>query len=152
MPHPTVARRMIIPEGTVIGGSLKSNAETEIAGKIEGDVTIDGVLFLSPTALITGNVKAVSCRVEGLIEGKLECTQDLELAQTGRLNSDVIAGKMVTIAGQLYGSVTTPGIIRLVSNGRIEGNIQTRLLYIEEGATFNGRCTMKAPAQQRKTE
>jgi len=141
-------KRMIVPEGVIIGGPMTSGAETEIGGRVDGDVTVDGRLFLGSTALISGNVRAVSCRVEGLVEGKVECSQELELGPTGRLNADVVSGKRVTLAGQVYGNVSTGGMLRLVSTGRIEGNIHARQLVIEEGAVFNGVCVMRTPAQR----
>ena len=139
---------MIVPEGVIIGGPMTSGAETEIGGRVDGDVTVDGRLFIGSTALISGNVRAVSCRVEGLVEGKVECSQELELGSTGRLNADVVSGKRVTLAGQVYGNVSTGGMLRLVSTGRIEGNIHARQLVIEEGAVFNGVCVMRTPAQR----
>ena len=140
---------MIIPEGVVISGSVSSGAETEISGRVDGDVTVEGRLYLGPTALISGNVRATACKVEGLVEGKMECSQEIELGRTGRLNADAMAGKKATVAGQVFGNVATGGMLHLVATGRIEGNIQTRQLVMEEGSVFNGRCGMRAPAQQR---
>lgn len=146
-PSASGIRRMIVPEGVVIGGSVHAaNVETEIAGTIEGDVTVEGRLFLGATAVVTGNVRAVACRVDGLVEGKVECTSEIELAPTGRLNADVLAGRLLTVAGQLRGNVQTP-VLRLVGEGRLDGDVMTRQLYIEEGATLNGRCTMKGAAK-----
>lgn len=141
-------RRMIIPEGVIIEGSLTSGSETEISGRIEGNITVDGRLFLGASALVTGNVRAATCRVEGLVEGKIECSQDLELGQTGRLNADAQSGKTLLIAGQVFGSTTTAGSIRIVATAKVSSNLRTRKLVIEEGAMFNGRCTMRPPAKR----
>jgi cytoskeletal protein CcmA (bactofilin family) len=142
-------RRMVVPEGVVIGGSVTSNAETEISGRIDGDVTVDGRLFLGETAVISGNIRAVMCRIEGRVEGKIECSQEIDLGRTGRLNSDAVAGRKITVAGQVFGNMTTGGMLQLVTTGRIEGNIHIRQLVIEEGATFNGSCMMRKPPAQR---
>jgi cytoskeletal protein CcmA (bactofilin family) len=141
-------QRMIVPEGVIIEGSLTSGSETEISGRVDGDVTVDGRLYLGATALISGNVRATSCKAEGLVEGKMECSQEIELGRTGRLNADALAGKKVTVAGQVFGNVSTGGMLRLVTTGRIEGNIQARQLVVEEGSTFNGMCIMRTPAQR----
>ena len=141
-------KRMIIPEGVIIDGSMTSGSETEIGGRIEGNVNVDGRLYLGPTALVTGNVRAASCRVEGLVEGKMECSQELELGQTGRLNADAMAGKRLVLAGQVFGNIATGGHARLVTTAKVTGDIRARRLVIEEGAVFNGRCTMRPPAQR----
>ena len=141
-------QRMIIPEGVIIEGSLSSASDTEIAGRIEGNITIEGRLFLGPSALISGNVRAGACKVEGLVEGKVECSEELELGPTGRLNADILAGKRIHLAGQVYGNVTTPGVLRLAATSKVHGDIRARSLSMEEGATLNGQCAMRAPAQQ----
>lgn len=141
-------QRMIIPEGVIIEGSLTSGSDTDIGGRIDGNITVEGRLQLGPSALISGNVRAASCKIEGLVEGKVECSEDLELGQTGRLNADVLAGKRINIAGQVFGNVTTPGVLRLAATSKVEGDIRTRSILMEEGATLNGQCVMRAPAQQ----
>ena len=143
-------QRMIVPEGVIIDGSMTSGSETEIAGRVEGDVTVEGRLYLGASALVSGNVRATSCRVDGLVEGRMECTEELELGTSGRLNADTMAGKRIILAGQVFGNVATGGILRLVSSGRLTGDIRARRLIIEEGAQFNGGCTMRAPAQRRE--
>lgn len=145
-------QRMIVPEGVIIDGSMTSGSETEISGRIEGDVTVDGRLYLGASALVTGNVRATVCRVEGLVEGRMECSQELELGQTGRLNADTLAGKRMILAGQVFGNVSCGGGIRLVTSAKVNGNLRTRKLVIEEGAMFNGRCTMRPPSQRKGEE
>lgn len=142
-------KRMVIPEGVTITGSVSSSVETEICGRVNGDVTVEGRLYLGPTGVVTGNVRAGSCKLEGLVEGKMECSQELELTRTGRLNSDTAAGRKITVAGQIYGTVTTGGAVRIVNSGKIEGNVQAKQIFIEEGAKFNGRCMMRAAAERR---
>ena len=144
--------KMVIPEGVIIEGSLTGGSDTEISGRVEGDVTVEGRLFLGASALISGNVRAGSCRVEGLVEGKVECSEDLDLGQSGRLNAEVMAGKRVQLAGQVFGDVTTPGVLRLASTSKVQGNVRVRRLMVEEGATLNGRCTMRTPAQRQEAK
>jgi cytoskeletal protein CcmA (bactofilin family) len=146
--RPVSPARMIIPEGATIEGSLTGAADTEISGRIDGNVTVQGRLHLGSSALVSGNVRASSCIIEGLVEGKVECSEDVELGKTGRLNADVMAAKRIIVAGQVYGNIATPGALRLVASCMVNGDVRTRRLMIEEGATFNGRCSMRPPAQQ----
>jgi len=141
-------KRLVIPEGVTIGGSLTGGAESEIGGRIEGDLIIEGHLFLLRTAVVTGNVHAGSCQMDGTVEGRVEVDSDLAVGKTGRLNSDAVAGRNVDIAGQVNGSVTTPGRLRMGPGSVVNGDVRVRVLNMEEGAALNGVCTMRAPAQQ----
>ena len=140
--------RMVIPEGVIIEGSVSGGTDTEIAGRVDGDVTVDGRLYLGQSALVSGNVRAQACKVEGLVQGRVECSDLLELGETGRLNADVTAGKRINLAGQVYGNVTTPGTLHLAASAKIHGDIRVRNLVMEEGAALNGACTMRTPAQK----
>lgn len=141
-------QKMFIPEGVIIEGNLTGGSDTEICGRITGDITVDGRLVLGSSALVSGSVRAGSCRVEGLVEGKVECVDELELGNSGRLNADVIAGKRINILGQVYGNVITHGVLRLGPTARIDGDVRARNIQIEEGAALNGQCIMRAPSEK----
>jgi cytoskeletal protein CcmA (bactofilin family) len=147
-PRVAATGKMFIPEGAIIQGNVTASSETEIAGKVEGDVTIDGVLTLGKSALVTGNVRAGSCRVDGLVEGKVECSEEMDLGQSGRVNGDVGAGKRINLSGQVYGNVITPGVLRMAQTCRVQGDVRARSLTMEEGATLDGSCIMRAPSQK----
>lgn len=141
--------RMVIPEGVIIEGSLTGGSETEIAGRIDGDITIEGNLTLGSSALVSGSVRATSCRIDGLVEGRVEVSDELTLGPNGRLNADLAAGKRINIAGQVYGNVVTHGVLRLAQTSKVQGDIRARSLAMEEGAMFNGNCTMRPPSQKK---
>ena len=142
------AQRMIVPEGVIIGGSLSSGSETEISGRIEGDVNVNGRLYLGKSALVTGSVEATSCKIDGLVEGRVHCAEELDLGETGRLNADSQAGKRVMISGHVTGNVTTGGVVILGRSSNLDGNIRARSIVMDDGAVFNGDCTMRPPAQR----
>ncbi|MBI4558541.1 MAG: polymer-forming cytoskeletal protein [Candidatus Hydrogenedentes bacterium] len=142
------AQRMIVPEGVIIDGSMSSGSETEISGRVEGNVTVDGRLYLGASALVSGNVRATTCKVEGLVEGKMECSDELELGRAGRLNADVLAGRKMVLAGQVFGNVITNGSLHIAASAKVTGDIRAKSIVIEEGAVFNGKCAMRPPAQR----
>ncbi|MCC6144204.1 MAG: polymer-forming cytoskeletal protein, partial [Candidatus Hydrogenedentes bacterium] len=121
---------MIVPEGITIEGSIKGTGDTEIAGKVEGDVSIEGRMYIGGTAVITGSVRSTSCSIEGEVSGKIECKEDIELGQTGKLSSDITAGRRIDLAGQVFGNVSTPGVLRLGATSRVKGDLRVRNLVI----------------------
>lgn len=146
-------QRMIVPEGVVIQGSLTSASETEIAGRIDGDVTVEGQLELAPTGVVTGNVKAGHCRIEGTVEGQTECSRHLELSEGGLIKADVITGETFLLAGEVHGNISCAGKLHLQPTAKVHGAVRARTLLIEEGAVFNGECVMRpleSPAQGRE--
>ena len=140
--------KMYIPEGTVVQGSIKGKTETEIHGRIEGDVSVEASLYLGKNAVITGNVHAASCQVDGKVEGSMNCTDELVLSAGSALAADASAGKQVRISGKIEGNVTTPGTLRIEAGGVVNGDVQARVFSMSEGAVLNGRCTMRTAQQE----
>jgi cytoskeletal protein CcmA (bactofilin family) len=138
-------QRMTVPEGVIIEGALTSSSETDVAGKIDGNVSVDGKLFLSPSALITGTVRATNCSILGLAEGKVECDQDLDLGKSGKITADVMAGNQITISGIVHGNIQCGGKLHLADSAEVTGNIKARSIVIAPGAMFNGTCAMGGP-------
>ena len=50
------------------------------------------------------------------------------------------------ISGRVDGDITVQGKLELLSTGKIAGNITAGSLVIDEGAAFDGRCTMASAA------
>ncbi len=141
----TAPQRMIVPQGVVIEGAMSSGSDTQIGGRVDGDVRVEARLALEPSGVITGKVRAGSCVIRGKVHGDLESQQDLTVGETGVINADAIAGKDLTIAGEVNGNVKCGGRLRLAHTAKLSGNIRARSVLIEEGALFNGQCNMTKP-------
>ncbi len=141
-----VLQRMIVPEGVVIEGAMSSNSDTQIAGRIDGDVRVEARLALEPTAVVKGKIQAAACSIRGKVHGDVESMQDLTIGETGLVQADAIAGKDMMIAGEMNGNVKCGGRLRLTSTARLTGNIRARTLVVDDGAVFNGSCNMTKPA------
>lgn len=142
-------RALIVPEGAVILGSIECRSETEISGRVEGDVRVEGRLHLGSKAEIKGSVRATSCRIDGRVEGRVESSTDVELGRNGQLLSEVQCGRKMMCGGKVSGGISCGGSVRLLQSARVEGDIQTREIVIEEGAVFNGACKILRAATQR---
>lgn len=136
------SKQMIVPEGVVIGGTITSASETQIAGRVDGEVTVDARLSLEPTSHVSGKVRSTSCSLQGQVDGDLECSDELIIREGGRLNANALSGKNMTIAGKVKGNVQCGAMLRLMNTAELEGNIRARTIVIDEGAIFNGKCLM----------
>ena len=141
------AKRMVIPENMVIEGSFTGGSETELAGKVKGDVHVEGALYLLKSAVVTGGVFAGSCQLDGLVEGPVEVSDNLVVGKTGKVNSHASAGRNADIAGMVQGNVSVGERLRILSSAVVNGDIRAGVLSMEDGATLNGYCTMRASSK-----
>ena len=103
-----------------------------------------GMLFNALTAgsKIVGTVTADSdYRIDGLIEGDLNCTGKVVIGEAGRIKGTVIC-QNAEILGLLDGKITCHQQLSLRSSGKVQGDVQTKTLIVEPGAIFNGTCSM----------
>ena len=57
----------------------------------------------------------------------------------------------MSIAGRFKGTIMVKGKAHLAKGGRIDGNITSKTLVVEEGGVFHGQSIMDAGAQSGST-
>lgn len=80
-------------------------------------------------------------RIDGTINGNCSCEMKLILGPKGHIKGNIFA-QSVIISGKVDGDITTLSKLVLLSTANICGNITASSLVIDEGACFDGRCTM----------
>ncbi len=99
----------MVGEGTVLEGTLQSDGDVRVSGRVIGKLKVGGKVSVAPEGAIEGEVVAASADVSGRVQGDLIVEERLLLRSTAR----------------------------------VEGNIRTRRLIMEEGAAFDGQCEMQ---------
>ena len=84
-----------------------------------------------------------SLRVEGIVEGDITDAISVEIGKKGKVKGN-IAAETVSVAGSVEGDLVCARAIEVLAGGRVAGNIRTPSLRIEEGASFDGSCSMAA--------
>ena len=82
-----------------------------------------------------------SMRIDGKIMGKITCSDSLLVGKTGVVEASVRV-KNATIGGKVVGDIEADEVVILEGNSAVIGDVTTKKLIIEEGATFNGTCHM----------
>lgn len=86
-------------------------------------------------------------QIDGTVNGDCKCEKRLILSAEGRIKGN-IAAQSVIISGEVDGDITVTGKLELLSSGKIAGDIIAGSLVIDEGASFDGRCTMSSAASR----
>jgi cytoskeletal protein CcmA (bactofilin family) len=99
---------------------------------------------LGPDAEVTGKLSfATPTRIEGKLKGEVRATDLLVIGPQAIVQASVMAEKLVVL-GEVRGQVQSANRVEICSGGRLYGDIETRALVVQEGATFEGRCKMGA--------
>ena len=108
--------------------------------------------MLSEGTTIKGSLETKDdIRISGELEGDLTVKGKFILSKTGRISGNVEAVE-ADVAGQVDGEIITTQKLTLRQSAVVKGNINTKILLIEEGARFEGSCSMSANPVQKKEQ
>ncbi len=93
--------------------------------------------------MIVGTITASSSiRIEGEIKGKVVCHDLVTVGSTGSVEGDIDAKNLV-IGGRVNGNLSAQDKLVMEAKSGVTGDIRARRLVVDEGATFEGKCSMK---------
>lgn len=110
--------------------------------------------FVGSGTVVTGeaNFKALM-RVDGHLSGKISSTSGtLIVGANGKVDANIEVA-VATIQGTVNGDIIASQRLEIGRAGKVNGNIQTPCLVIEQGAIFEGSCKMvKMSAESGKSK
>ena len=125
------------PGDDAAGASKRPRHQGGDMAENNGEVTIVGA-----GARLEGNVvSAGSLRIDGQVKGQINADGDVTLSPQSQVDADIRA-QNVSVAGKFKGNVVVKGKAHLARGGRVDGNITSKSLVIEEGGIFHGQSIM----------
>ena len=103
---------------------------------------------LGPDAEVTGKLSfETATRIEGKLRGEIRATDLLVVGAEAVVHATVHAVKLVVL-GEVRGEVQGAARVEICEGGKLFGDVETKCLIVQEGATFEGRSRMgeKPPA------
>jgi len=114
------------------GGPRELGDVVSIVGpgmKVVGDCTSDGTI-----------------RVEGQVEGAVRAAKSVVVGKDGVVLGDIVTQDAI-VAGRINGSVTAESRVELQATCRVQGDIRSRRIKLDEGGQVDGQLHMGAEAQ-----
>ncbi len=135
---------------TEAAASTKALTESETIAREIKDGTLSG--FVGAGTAITGEAtfKAM-LRIDGHFSGRITSSSGSLLVGAGGQVDANVEVAVATIHGVVNGDIIVSQRIELGRAGKLNGNIQTPSLVIEQGGVFEGSCKMmqqKAAAER----
>ena len=115
--------------------STSTSSDINVIGegtKITGDLSSDGDL-----------------RIDGEIEGNVATLSKCVLG-TSAVICGSIEAKSCDISGRVDGDVKVTDLLLIKASGKVNGDIRTAKIVVENGGEFNGACTMGSSVSMKK--
>jgi|ERR1043166_3528587 cytoskeletal protein CcmA (bactofilin family) len=140
MNNTPIATKNVLSSDVEIKGNLKFSGELTLEGKLEGEVTTDGVLHLGETGSVNGNLNVNSIVVRGKINGNVSAKDKVEIKSKAEVFGDVRAAKLVIEEGVTFVGKTEVNPNKVApSNGPAARPITPEAPKPLEPAKFGGR-------------
>jgi len=91
----------IIASGMMMEGTVESQGDIRVEGKIKGTLICKAKLVIGASGVVEGNIDALNANIAGQIEGSVLVRDVLQVQETARINGDVCTEKMNMQTGGL---------------------------------------------------
>lgn len=98
----------LIGQGAVIEGSLQSDQDIHVDGRVTGSVESAGSVSIGTSGAVRGSVRGENVTVGGRIEGTVTATSCLHMLSTGCVQGDALYGSLEVDRGGVIEGQTTP--------------------------------------------
>ncbi len=98
--------------------------------------------FLDSGSHLQGELRFdASFRIDGKLTGSVTSEGDLIVGESGEIDGEIRVGQ-VFVSGTVRGKVQAARKVQISPSGKVFAEIDTPALIIEDGATFEGSCSM----------
>jgi cytoskeletal protein CcmA (bactofilin family) len=98
--------------------------------------------ILGKGSVVEGNIKVeYSLRIDGKVVGDVSSGDTLIVGAEGEVKGNVKVKNLV-LGGKITGTILAPGRTVLEAKSELRGELKTSKLVIDEGAMFDGKCSM----------
>ncbi len=80
-------------------------------------------------------------RIDGKLEGEITSDNTLIVGETGEIRASIVS-EVVVVSGLVEGDVVANRQLTLQKTARLNGDVQTSSLLVEDGAVLNGTVKM----------
>lgn len=100
------------------------------------------ISIIGPGMKVIGDcITEGTVRVEGTVEGSIRAGKAVVVGKQGVVTGDVVTQDAV-ISGRVNGTLVAESRLELQASCRIDGEVRTRRMQLEEGAVLNGSVQM----------
>ena len=123
--------------------SSSSSSAPSPALRASAPAPADGRACLDRGSKITGKVTFEGpARIDGEVDGEINAKDNLMISETAVVTAQIRAAS-VSVAGKVSGDIVATQRIEIRANAKMSGNLTAPILVVQEGALFEGHCSMQ---------
>jgi len=126
------------------GGNGGGRRDTETQASAPASAPGDLTAFIDQGSEFEGKLSFKdTVRIDGHFRGEISSENTLIVGASGTVEA-MIHSKHVVVSGTITGDIVASGSVILHKSARLDGDMKTPHLCIEDGAVFNGSVSMNS--------
>lgn len=85
-------------------------------------------------------------RIDGRFKGTVASEDVLIVGPAAEVRAEIDVGTLIVRGGSVWGEVRARRLVEIYAPAHVYANIRAPQLFLDKGATFEGRCTMPVDA------
>lgn len=122
----------MISEGTKIKGTIQSQNDIRIAGRLDGEAICKGKVIVSSSAHLEGDISSADADIAGKVEGTIKVSNKLTLRQSAEVSGDIYTNNLIVEEGAKLNGNCRMGAQDTSVDGASDANISTSSVVKEK--------------------
>ena len=120
-----------------------SSPTSTVAPRANGPAPAEGRAYLDRGSKISGKISFEGpARIDGEVDGEINAKDSLTIGESAVVTAQIRAAS-VSVAGKVSGDIVATQRIEIRPSAKVSGNITAPVLSVQEGALFEGHCSMQ---------
>jgi cytoskeletal protein CcmA (bactofilin family) len=120
-----------------------ASSTSAVAPRPNGPAPADGRAYLDRGSKISGKISFEGpARIDGEVDGEVNAKDSLTIGESAVITAHIRAAS-VSVAGKVSGDIVATQRIEIRPSAKVSGNITAPVLSVQEGAQFEGHCSMQ---------
>ncbi|MCY4001933.1 MAG: polymer-forming cytoskeletal protein [Bacteroidetes bacterium] len=100
----------VIAEGTTVKGTLTSSSDTRMGGKLDGELKVDGTIYLTEDGFVDGSIHGKDVNISGSVKGVVTAANKVFLTGTAKIEGTISANRLVMEDGAIFNGECHMGV------------------------------------------
>ncbi len=121
----------------------EKNPKIQLATTTHGPAPSEGGAYLDRGSKIIGQISFEGpARIDGEVDGEINAKDSLMIGESAVVTVQIRAAS-VLVAGKVSGDIIATQRIEIRPSAKVSANITAPVLLVQEGALFEGHCSMQ---------
>ncbi len=133
----------IVPPASTPPTPVSSSAAPTPAPRASAPAQAESRAYLDRGSKISGKISFEGpARIDGEVDGEIAAKDSLTIGESAVITAHIRAAS-VSVAGKVSGDIVATQRIEIRPSAKVSGNITAPVLSVQEGAMFEGHCSMQ---------